>query len=210
VTTASENARSTSQAFYLTLISITCSLALGYLLQSVQPERLIHGHFAVGYTLRVLLLFQMIVLTWHEYALGTVYFQWQINYLDSAVPFSFAIVQYLAISALAADKDWGLAASVALFAFVSVLAYGNQKKKAGRDSANTEMIAHHRTFHRTSLVTCLVVSLACGALSWSLYRGVKAGPEWVWPLIANVVFLAFPILSGRLRRSAALALRVSV
>lgn len=136
-------ARTTSQTFYLTLSSITASLALGYLLTTVDSTRMIVRPSDAGFWLRVALLFQVIVLTWHEYALRTVYFQWQINYFDSVIPFAFAVVQYVAISGLRPSGDAWFWEGLAAFAYVSAIAYNNQRAKAGRDSVNKLMSRHH-------------------------------------------------------------------
>lgn len=200
-------ARTTSQAFYLTLSSITSSLALGYLLTTADELHLTSWPPDLGCWLRVTLVFQMIVLTWHEYAQGTVYFRWQINYFDSIVPFAFAVVQYVAISGLRPKADVWFWGSFAAFAFVSAVAYLNQRAKAAGDSANAQMWSLHRAFHLWAITTCVSVGISLSLLACYVLQSKKQA-SMIWPIAANIVFALFAFTGGRLRRKAAVALSV--
>jgi hypothetical protein len=86
----------TQRSFYLTLSSMIQSLAFGYLLATVSLLSLL----TPAYWLMVLNTFIVIVLVWHEYAIGTMLYVWLIDFWDSAIPFLYGITQFSLISAL--------------------------------------------------------------------------------------------------------------
>src|ERR1019366_3193443 len=109
----------TQRSFYLTLISMIQSLAFGYLLTTIL----------------------VILLVWHEYAIGTMLYVWLIDFWDSLIPFLFGVTQFSLISALKA-QDWSPSVwffSLAAFAALSFWAFMNQFVKGSAYVENQEV-----------------------------------------------------------------------
>jgi hypothetical protein len=125
--------------FYLTLVSIVQSLALGFLLQLLDAELIAKGTLSLNISFQAITVFLGIILVWHEYAIGTIAYTWKLDIIDSAIPFLIGVAEYMMIAAMAIPEDnptfgtkryalwlWSLSA----FAFTAVIAYLNQHKKA--------------------------------------------------------------------------------
>jgi hypothetical protein len=138
-----QKSRQAHAGFYLTLVSIMQSLAFGYLLQVLGSELTTRGMLSLNISLQALTMLLILILVWHEYAIGTIAYAWKLDFFDSTIPFLFGITEYAMISFMAISDDkqffgktryvcwlW----SIAAFAFVGVLAYFNQHKKAEIDS----------------------------------------------------------------------------
>lgn len=124
-----------SGSFYLTLASIIQSLALAFLLQQVFGE-IGRDWPPLAYWLQSAVSFVIIVLVWHEYAMGAAAYSWMVDLIDSIIPFLFALTQYMIIyfsepravlGNLLQPQAWLL--SVLLFTLVTILAYWNQDRK---------------------------------------------------------------------------------
>jgi hypothetical protein len=129
--------------FYLTLVSIMQSLAFGYLLQVLGTELTTKGSLSANMLFQATTMLLILILVWHEYAIGTIAYTWKLDFWDSAIPFFFGITEYAMISFMAIPEDNKLFGktryacwlwSIAAFAFVGILAYLNQHKKAEIDS----------------------------------------------------------------------------
>jgi hypothetical protein len=99
-----QKVKDASPSFYLTLISIIASLAFGYLLSKINPKYLYGSDWRFLYWLKVIVSFQAIIITWHEYAMSTVTFKWVLNYIDSLVPFLFGIMLFGIIENINCEK----------------------------------------------------------------------------------------------------------
>jgi hypothetical protein len=89
LTNIRERAKDSLPTFYLTLVSIICSLALGYYCSTLEFGHVAERGFkGLIYLCKALATFQMILLLWHEYVMGTIFFRWVVGYLDSIIPFS--------------------------------------------------------------------------------------------------------------------------
>ena len=127
----------TQRSFYLTLISMIQSLAFGYLLTTISMKDLL----TPAYCLQVLSTFLVILLVWHEYAIGTMLYVWLIDFWDSLIPFLFGVTQFSLISALKA-QDWSPSVwffSLAAFAALSFWAFMNQFVKGSAYVENQEV-----------------------------------------------------------------------
>jgi hypothetical protein len=121
--------------FYLTLVSIMQSLALGYLLQLVGGQLISSGRISALVLFQSITSLTAIVLVWHQYAMGTIAYSWKLGMRDSTIPFIIGITEYSMVSAIAFQRPeesrfalwlW----SVVAFAIVATVAYWNQYDKA--------------------------------------------------------------------------------
>lgn len=156
--------------FYLTLMSIMQGLALGYLLQVVAAEVTSRGSISILTTFQAIASLLIIIIVWHEYAIGTVLFRWKLDFLDSAIPFLFGIVQYIMIAAISIPLVghavsgirfslwlWALPA----FCLVSCLAYWNQHSKAVVDEDSNYI----KAVPRSNLIQALGTALLFGVIA---------------------------------------------
>ena len=135
--------------FYLTLVSIMQGLALGYLLQVVAAELTTSGTISVLTAVQFIACLTLLIIVWHEYAMGTVFFRWRLDMADSAIPFMFGICEYIMIAALSIPTSGHILSasrfalwlwSLPAFCVVSCLAYWNQYSKAVIDDDSREMV----------------------------------------------------------------------
>ncbi len=138
-----QKSRQAHAGFYLTLVSIMQSLAFGYLLQVLGAELITKGALSLNMLFQAATTLLAIILVWHEYAIGTIAYTWKLDLWDSAIPFVFGIAEYLMITFMVIPEDNKLFGetryaywlwSIAVFAFIGILAYLNQHKKAEIDS----------------------------------------------------------------------------
>lgn len=182
----------TQRSFYLTLSSMIPSLAFGYLLTTVS----LADPSVLAYKLMVLSTFVVIVLVWHEYAIGTMLYAWLIDFWDSVIPFLFGITQFLLIHALKPDawspNLWFF--SLASFAAVSLCAFWNQFRKASKHPENQEVLS---LLGRGRLRTLIYAGLSAILFS---FEGLVAQSKWrnEWSLLglsvaATIVLCIFAL-----------------
>ena len=147
-----------SASIYLQLISVIQSMALGLWVYSLDLSRL--GDLT--YLFQNLIILQLLVITWHEYVLGTVTYEWPIGLLDAWIPISFGISQfYLIKSNTFQNFCWALIP----FTFVAALAFLNQYLKSQAYEGNSgiiKMLKDHRkrTFFQTGAFALIFLSAA--------------------------------------------------
>jgi hypothetical protein len=181
--------------FYLTLVSIMQGLALGYLLQVVAAEVTSKGSISPLTACQATASLSIIIIVWHEYAIGTVLFRWKLDILDSAIPFLFGIVQYIMIAAISVPMVghaiserrfslwlWALPA----FCLVSCLAYWNQYTKAVVDADASYIKPVPRGNLIQALGTALAFSLVAGLNSIFHFQG---SAQWIAAACIATVFI---------------------
>ena len=162
--------------FYLTLVSVMQSLALGFLLQSAGATLLSAGRLPWGLLLQSATVLLALVLVWHQYAFGTVAFRWRLDLFDSAIPFAIGTSEYLMIAVMVSSQKrspvavhgfafwlWFLSA----FAGVSAMAYLNQSRKAERTRESETLIAPSRRSMQFTLAYCLSFTAAALVASFA-------------------------------------------
>jgi hypothetical protein len=171
-----EKTREVHGGFYLTLVSIMQSLALGYLLQTVGNELLTNGFLHWNMVLQSVVVLFFIILVWHEYAIGTIAYRWRLDMFDSAIPFLIGIAEYFSIAAIAVpetNKAFGTIRytlwlwSLAGFAFTGTLAYINQAMKAEVEAGMKPLLVAPKKNLRHAIGNMLVFLII--ALSASIY-----------------------------------------
>lgn len=134
------SAATASRGIYLQLISVIQSMALGLWVYSLDLARL--GE--VAYLFQSLLILQFIVITWHEYVIGTVIYEWPVGLLDAWIPICLGIAQFYLIRAPNYTHfSWALVA----MALTAVAAFWNQYVKSKNYEGNQgviEILATHR------------------------------------------------------------------
>ena len=161
----------TQRSFYLTLISMIQSLAFGYLLTTISLKDL----STPSYFLQVAGTFLVILLVWHEYAIGTMLFVWLIDFWDSTIPFGFGLIQFLLISALK-QQDWPPSVwfyCLSAFAALSLWAFWNQFAKGAAHVENhrvLSLLAHEKSRTMIYVAASCCAFLAEGLLARSTPR----------------------------------------
>src|ERR1035438_340722 len=89
-----------NRTFYLTLTSMIQSLAMGYLLTSIDFTSMP----PIADVLQAVATFTLIILVWHEYAISTMLFVWVVDLWDSVIPFVFGFTEFFIISTLNTRK----------------------------------------------------------------------------------------------------------
>ena len=192
-----ECAKEQSRNFYLTLVSMISSLALGYLLASLRPSGSPLDRAACVYWLQALAVFQCAVLTWHEYAIGTVFFRWATNYVDSLIPFLFGIAEFALVEAMnKADLSvwfrW-----LAAIPVLSVLAYLNQYLKARRHKENVDALKRVADYRIAETGLLISGSVFFYAFSANLTRsGAVATYALPFALAVNVLLIVYTVLTN--------------
>ena len=190
-------------AFYLTLISIICTLALTDLLASADVERLLRLDLA--YTLKTIATGCMVVLVWNEYVMGPIFYKWVIGYTDSLIPFLYAVVFHWVTRSLGRSViEWQ--ACFAAYALVSLLAYWNQQRKVTREHPDgTEFKSGHNVvfrmsdFHEIVMRYCLFSCLTAMLLAAVAASARSALTDSIAMAISNVLLAGFVWRTRKLR-----------
>jgi len=176
-----EGAKRASPDFYLALVGMITSLALGYLLASLVPARLFGEAADPLYWLQGTLVLQAIVLTWHEYATGTACFVWPTDHVDSVIPFLFGLSLFACVTLMQDGMVSAWFYSMAAFAGVTGLAYLNQYVKAKRENENRGAFTCLRGFY-PMVGLSVVVGLTFSVVSGLVLAGQsKAGQGAIAP-----------------------------
>jgi len=213
-----EAAKSGCSSFYLQIVSITQSLAFGFLLNSIQ-SRFSDPRFseqiwppttieAATSWLQVALVFQMIVLTWHVNVGNAIIFRRLVGLSDSYIPFALMIPQFcLAVFLLPAPIHYWFY-SVAAFCAVTIWAYTNMYIKDGRELENKDFFMEldkfiilglrYRNFNR--------LYIAFGGLSFAVIgvvfhmRGTRVLLALLCVAFVNIAFIVFTVFHAALWR----------
>jgi hypothetical protein len=190
-----DKSKDAQPGFYLTLVSIMQSLALGYLLQVLGGELVAKGTVPLDMVFQGVASLLTIILVWHQYAIGTVAYRWKLDIFDSTIPFLVGIGEYLMIAAMGIPESKGALSgvrfslwlwSVCAFAFVSIFAYWNQYGKAELDVGSRRFIAASRMSMFCTIGYCGAFALlAFGCSAWGLPERL----QWVVSLCVSVAFL---------------------
>lgn len=160
-------------------------LAIGALVQSLAFTQLMSMLLARGtdqafsfkdpldqvFWIRFITAFEVILLVWHEYAYGIIYFKWEWDFWDSCVPFLMGAAEYYLILNVFRSDDYGTAMSQwywAMFwvALIGGLSYLNQLFKAQRDPESRHAYSVIKQARVAGLVTL------GGLLGWFAYSGL--------------------------------------
>gem|GEM_PF-5942731 len=156
--------------FYLTLVSIMQGLALGFLLQTMATELATTGGLSILSLVQFVACLAVLIIVWHEYAIGVVLFRWRLDMADSTIPFLFGISEYAMIEAIAIPASGhdlsSFRFSIFLWSFpvfcaISCLAYWNQSSKAVIDEDCRDMI----TVSKSNKIQALWTAVAFGVIA---------------------------------------------
>jgi len=130
-------------SFYMTMISMIQSLALGYFATALKPVLLINPVSFTAWLTTFLsygLVVQMIVITWHEYSIGSICFSWPLGYADSWIPILLGFSEYFVIHFATLDRSpYAFAdgrplpcffVALVIFSFLAWLAFFHQYRKS--------------------------------------------------------------------------------
>jgi len=120
---------------YLTLISIIQSLPL--LLFAEQLDFKFESPFEFfERMLMYIAILQMIVITWHEYALSTICFTWAVGFSDTWIPMLLGVCQYWVVGNAEIKKIGLFLLSLTIFVLLALLAFINRDRKMRRILSN--------------------------------------------------------------------------
>lgn len=193
-----EGAKEALPTFYLTLVSMISSLALGYFCSTLEFNKLFGNGWSFVYLCKVFATFEMILLVWHEYVMGTIFFRWVIGYSDSIILFLFGIVLFATIRVINSSLSTWLLMQ-AFFALLGSWAYWNQFWKAKREEENAKVF-DIISFHHV-MISLTVVSAGLFILG-SVVSNYWPSSNLVQRLLtgaANVVYLGIAVASYFLR-----------
>lgn len=191
-----DKSKDDASGVYLTLISMMQSLALGYLLQLLGAELIAKGTLPLNMVFQATTALLVIILVWHQYAMGVIQYSWKLDIFDSILPFFMGITEYSLIASMAIPETntalgdirynlwlWSLAA----FAFVSIFAYWNQFGKTDPEPKMKALIAVSKRSMLQTIGYFLFFALLASALSiWRLAGRFNC----ILSLIITLSFLA--------------------
>lgn len=163
-----------SAPVYLQFVSIIQSLILGVFVTKLKLEAVFSPDFY--YILQCTLVLQVIVVTWHEYVLGTIIYEWVLGLSDAWIPVALGITQYFLIEFMSTksfaespEVSW-FTFSLSFFALVTAVAYANQYFKSDKFEGNRKVIEHLKDHRREKFYAIfgfffLFLILAIAALS---------------------------------------------
>jgi hypothetical protein len=171
-----QRAKEAAGSFYLTLISVIVSLAVGFLLSKVEIDLLIGPDWSLVYWMQVLSTFVFIVLIWHEYAIGAMFYVWIIGIADSLIPLLFGAGLFGVITALGPKQlpAWFLAMS--LLCLVAFLSYWYQAVRARRYVDNKRLLVELGSFSRVAMAFCFLTTVFFAAAAYAVWAH---GESWL-------------------------------
>jgi hypothetical protein len=166
-----QRSRDLQPTFYTATGGIIQALALTYLLSLTMDEKnpdLVKAFSssldAQIFWLKFLIAFEIIILVWHEYIAGLIYFQWTWTFLDSFIPFIMGIAEFVLVKRLDVHDLspwlWGMA-------FVStagLLSYANQYHRAKQEFSHNQQVLNEVGFLRRISILSLVLQTSIFAL----------------------------------------------
>jgi hypothetical protein len=199
VKTIRDEAKKQSASFYLTLVSIIQSFALGFLLSTVgsvyaaSPTLLWpYSNASLITWLQIVVVFQAVVLCWHVNINNAIIMHRLIGLSDSYIPFVFAIPQYLMISAIQSRSLPLWFFGMAGYSTVSFWAYTMMYRKDAKEPENAEVfrvLGWFPLFNRLYTLSALPLFVSVG---FYFYRNVVTDPTTVlWLVFQNLLFGVF-------------------
>jgi hypothetical protein len=174
---------------YLTLASIIQGVALTTLVSRVEAT---YGSFAAADWVLSTTTFLVILIVWHGYLTQSLLYAWLPTFLDSLVPFAFAVAElFLAHLVDQTERAWLLAYGGFYLVGLAAWSYQNrQVQTADYDSRRIDrLLAWHDRTQGLILAVLAVLSLAAGALYDVLGLGqVRLGVA-LGALVAGCVYL---------------------
>jgi hypothetical protein len=141
-----QRSREVQPTLYMTLGGIIQSLAfstlMGLLILPKNAEAFTFDSAAdkVFWT-RFVIAFVVIVLVWHEYAVGLIYFWWEWDIWDSLVPFTIGAAEFYLIAHVSGTKMSSWLWCMTWVALAGLLSFVNQAVKARRDYESRDAFA---------------------------------------------------------------------
>lgn len=184
-------AKELQSTIYVTLGGVVQSLAFYFLLSALvhddAPRLLAWQRETALFWLRFFIAGQVIVLVWHEYAVGVIFFRWVWTYTDSAIPFILGLMEFILINQIVHSSYAGWFAAMGGMALGGYFSYWNQYKKAGRDPENDPIMRNIGSRRRLSLHSTLTMGLVFFGVAW-FTSGVEVSYE---VNLASLILLNF-------------------
>jgi hypothetical protein len=196
-----EKPKTDLSAFYLTLVSIIQSLAFTYLLGRLETLLSNPATRTANTGLQAIMAFLAIVLVWHQYAMGAIFFKWTLDIWDSVIPFLLGAAEYFMIATMAKAYSLWLW-SLPPFIFLAALAYWNQYRKAvvqGQTEASIQLLS------RRSAKFTLFYFVSFLALAF--FFPVRQMPVCSYWILSLIICVMFVVETYRINRGYASALR---
>ncbi|OGU57030.1 MAG: hypothetical protein A2V66_05565 [Ignavibacteria bacterium RBG_13_36_8] len=187
-----------SPTYYLTLISIIQSLALGAFLAYSKLDYLYGQKISLLYYSESIIIFTIILFVWHEYSMSTSCLRWDFNIIDSLLPFLFGITQFFLII-LRNNEQLSISwiSFLCVITVLTFLAYYNQNVKAIKYDENK--LVYSKLGNKLKNETYLFVGVTF--LFWTGYLLlVLFGYRFdeVFLIISSIVLFYFGYFRGRI------------
>ncbi len=195
---------------YLQLIGIIQALSLGYLFTTIYESKQYFWSLDIDSTifwLKIAFVTHLIILIWHEYVIGLIYFKWVLGLQDSIIPFAFGLAQFGVITTLTLpNSKIGLWYFWVAFQFtVGIWGYLNMYSKA-RSEANRESDEENynakvfkRIGHYPTITVLSLVAMLFSVLLAVCTRLVTDSPI-LCLVVLNILIVLFTIRGSRVWR----------
>lgn len=174
-------------SFYMTVVSIIQSFALGFLITRA-AER--YSSLGVVGWLQVAAVLQIIVLTWHVNVSHSIVYARLLSWRDSYVAFLFALLQYFLVEHARPDHLEGWLCAVAAFCGFSVVAFVDMYLSIRKERENVEVLQAAGNLYLYGIL----VYMGAGAIFiWSMTFWLST-PAWLPAAVVNALLLIFTYL----------------
>ena len=182
--------------FYMTMISIIQSLALGYFATRFEGWPSDPWELPAQFLMYAIAL-QMIVVTWHEYSIGSIFFKWPVGFSDSWIPILLGLSEYAVLYYVSYSTIKEFCTALAIFVLLAFFAFRNQMVKGKTEPENAAVFA--------KLLPFLMKTRKWMILNAFLYAGIST-VIWLRPspilsgvllLVANSTFIFHAVENKR-------------
>jgi len=156
---------------YLQLMSVIQGVVLGYGVYNLEAK---YSMLSTADILFVVTTLLMVMTVWDEYQLGAAVYIWVPGYRDSIIPFLFGITELLMVKSIGKDINiWFRYAAV--FAVLSLIAYVNMYRSAGKEKINEYVLDRVKIYIRINYIFCtasVIIFILCWKVSSIKYNTI--------------------------------------
>lgn len=146
------------QGAYLAIISVVQGTALAFLVHKVFGEQAITDVCTKSWLLSALMLL-VLILTWHEYFIGTTAFPYVPTLFDSVFPFGLGVIEFLMISIIPNEDNRTWFLWMGLFFFLAFFGYLNMYVRAKKETQNYDVFKKLGNLINITLWTTIPISI---------------------------------------------------
>jgi hypothetical protein len=156
-------AKELQPTLYMTLGGVVQSFALAMLFTTVkEPVNTdvftFHSTENWIFWVKFTIAFEIIVLVWHEYASGLIYFWWEWTMIDSFIPFAMGAAEFYLIAHMSSSPLSSWLRALGWVSLVGGASYLNQLLRASRYDENKDALNIIRTIRILGIVSLAVLT----------------------------------------------------